>query len=140
MGIMLDNIKLGGGPNPEIVDYVIYFDSADATDHSHAFPNITLSEYQWYRIYKSGWVIQGGFDRVEADNTARFTIHFPITMANTLYTTIMQKFDIGDSASLHPQILEQRVDSFDCSLSYTGNTEFRNCFYTILGYMASTQS
>lgn len=43
-------------------DFVQYWDSADATDHSHAKPGVaTPTNHGWYRIYKSGWVEQGGY-------------------------------------------------------------------------------
>lgn len=35
-------------------DYIVYWDSYDSPDHSHAYPGITLEANQWYRIYKSG--------------------------------------------------------------------------------------
>ena len=45
----------------QAADYVIYWDSADSTDHSHAKPGVsTPLNHGWYRYYKSGWVEQGG--------------------------------------------------------------------------------
>ena len=47
---------------PDMADYVVYYDSANATDYSHAKPGVpTPTNFGWYRIYKSGWVEQGGF-------------------------------------------------------------------------------
>ena len=46
----------------DMADYVVYYDSAGATDHSHAKPGVpTPTNFGWYRIYKSGWVEQGGY-------------------------------------------------------------------------------
>ena len=48
-------------PSSAMGDYVIYWDSADSTDHSHAKPGVsTPTDHGWYRYYKSGWVEQGG--------------------------------------------------------------------------------
>ena len=69
-------------------DYVIYWDSYEASDHSHAYTGITLDEYQWYRIYKSGWVEQGGFNRTNGSNATRITI--PVEMKSVNYTPVIQ--------------------------------------------------
>ena len=70
-------------------DYVIYYDSADITDHSHAYPNAnTLTNNQWYRIYKSGWVEQGGevpYDNSSSTSKKVMNITLPIIMSNTNY-------------------------------------------------------
>ena len=75
-------------------DYVIYYDSADITDHSHALPNAnTLTNHQWYRIYKSGWIEQGGIFTNSIDET----IILPVTMSSALYniTTEIYNGQIG---------------------------------------------
>ena len=69
-------------------DYVIYWDSYEISDHSHAYTGITLEEYQWYRIYKSGWVEQGGFNRTNGSNATRITI--PVEMKSVNYTPVIQ--------------------------------------------------
>ena len=47
---------------PDMADYVVYYDSAEATDHSHAKPGVpTPTNYGWYRIYKSRRCEQGGY-------------------------------------------------------------------------------
>ena len=69
-------------------DYVIYWDSYEASNHSHAYTGITLEEYQWYRIYKSGWVEQGGFNRTNGSNATRITI--PVEMKSVNYTPVIQ--------------------------------------------------
>ena len=69
-------------------DYVVYWDSYELSDHSHAYTGITLDEYQWYRIYKSGWVEQGGFNRTNGSNATRITI--PVEMKSVNYTPAIQ--------------------------------------------------
>ena len=64
-------------------DYVIYWDSADSTDHSHAKPGVaTPTNHGWYRVYKSGWCEQGG--AFSGNGSVQITL--PITMANTAYS------------------------------------------------------
>ena len=75
-------------------DYVIYYDSADITDHSHAFPYAnTLTNHQWYRIYKSGWIEQGGIFTNSIDEI----IILPVTMSSAVYniTTEIYNGQIG---------------------------------------------
>ena len=71
-------------------DYVVYWDSYELSDHSHAYTGITLDEYQWYRIYKSGWVEQGGKQNIIVPanrETVRKEISLPIEMNNANYNT-----------------------------------------------------
>lgn len=72
-------------PTAAMADYVIYWDSADATDHSHAKPGVsTPTDHGWYRYYKSGWVEQGG----SFSGNAPLSIALPIIMANTGYSCL----------------------------------------------------
>lgn len=82
--------------NPVMGDYVIYWDSADTTDHSHAKPGVTTpTDNGWYRLYKSGWVEQGG--EITAASVADGTgssgnnsIILPVIMANDHYHINLQ--------------------------------------------------
>ena len=49
------------------------------------------NNYTWYRLYKSGWIEQGG-----PNNTMNKTITFPKEMANTNYTIIGPGFVIAN--------------------------------------------
>ena len=70
-------------PTAAMADYVIYWDSANATDHSHAKPGVqTPINNGWYRYYKSGWVEQGG--RLAATGNY-ITFWLPIKMLNDTY-------------------------------------------------------
>lgn len=78
-------------PTAAMADYVIYWDSADATDHSHAKPGVsTPTNHGWYRYYKSGWVEQGGIIANLTDTMAR--IVFPIIMADVNYTILAGQY------------------------------------------------
>lgn len=73
-------------PSSAMGDYVIYWDSADSTDHSHAKPGVsTPTDHGWYRYYKSGWVEQGGYKDGILVNTD-YTIVYPIKMGGRNYT------------------------------------------------------
>lgn len=81
-------------PTAAMADYVIYWDSADATDHSHAKPGVsTPTNHGWYRYYKSGWVEQGGIIANLTDKVAR--IVFPIIMADENYTILAGQYVEG---------------------------------------------
>ena len=74
-------------PSSAMGDYVIYWDSADATDHSHAKPGVsTPTDHGWYRYYKSGWVEQGG--KFATMDTTSLTISLPIEMSSNVYSII----------------------------------------------------
>lgn len=71
-------------------DFVQYWDSGNATDHSHAKPGVaTPASGTWYRLYKSGWVEQGvttPTDSTASGGTDNFAFTFPIPMKSTAYT------------------------------------------------------
>ena len=71
-------------------DFVQYWDSGDATDHSHAKPGVaTPASGTWYRLYKSGWVEQGVTTPTDSTGTGGsndFAFTFPIPMKSAAYT------------------------------------------------------
>ena len=66
-------------------DYIVYWDSYDSPDHSHAYPGITLEANQWYRIYKSGWCEQGGIANGAGASSVYTTLNLIITMRDKNY-------------------------------------------------------
>lgn len=74
--------------NPVMGDYVIYWDSADSTDHSHAKPGVTTpTDHGWYRVYKSGWCEQGGRqNNTSAPDGAFDTVYLHIPMKDKNYS------------------------------------------------------
>ena len=74
--------------NPVMGDYVIYWDSADTTDHSHAKPGVaTPTDHGWYRVYKSGWCEQGGRqNNTSAPSGAFDTVYLHIPMKDKNYS------------------------------------------------------
>ena len=122
-------------------DYVIYWDSADSTDHSHAKPGVsTPTNHGWYRYYKSGWVEQGGSASgiqkpTSAVNTSGNTVvEFPIPMANNLYlpTVICTNWDSIHGAVTEPTATSMRV----CGGSYNLAGGTINLSWSIRGQAA----
>ena len=109
--------------------YVIYYYSADITDHSHDYSNAnTLTNHQWYRIYKSGWIEQGGevpYDGTASTSKKVMEISLPVVMSNTNYyvNAIFNGFN--------------KLESYNCSLddcttnsiTIMNNTYTSNNFY-----------
>lgn len=87
-------------PTAAMADYVIYWDSADSTDHSHAKPGVSAPpDHWWYRYYKSGWVEQGGRqNNTSAPGGAFDTVYLPIPMKDKNYSFI-GCFDIDHADS-----------------------------------------
>ena len=71
------------------MDYPVYWDYADATDHSHAMPGVQLDAetHQWYVYYKSGRVRQGGtyVNQETRNGNSHVMVTFPVEMANIYY-------------------------------------------------------
>ena len=93
--------------NLNMGDYVIYWDSGDATDHSHAKPGVaTPASGTWYRLYKSGWVEQGG---VVGDPKGQcISVTLPIGMMNTSFTAIVSGNTSGVAANYNGITCERR--------------------------------
>lgn len=128
-------------PSSAMGDYVIYWDSADSTDHSHAKPGVsTPTNHGWYRYYKSGWVEQGGSASgiqkpTSATNTSGNTVvEFPIPMANNLYlpTVICTNWDSIHGAVTEPTATSMRV----CGGSYNLPGGTVNLSWSIRGQAA----
>lgn len=85
-------------PTAAMADYVIYWDSGYATDHSHAKPGVaTPTTNTWYRYYKSGWVEQGGYVGAASPSA---TVSLPVTMADVSYNAL---FTLLVSAGAQPK-------------------------------------
>ena len=89
-------------------DYVIYWDSADSTDHSHAKPGVsTPLNHGWYRYYKSGWVEQGGwFD------TTTTSINLFVVMKDTTYVITASYYGNDTNACYSIQIRSRTATGF----------------------------
>ena len=124
-------------------DSVIYWDSYEASDHSHAYSNITLTEHQWYRIYKSGWVEQGGIILNAGVNQHIITI--PIEMNNVE--------ELKKGTTVYPIFISGTIQSQGVTVRNNTDSDWSSntidCFswgatihikWEVKGYMASTQS
>ena len=69
---------------PVIIETLSDIDGDLIVDFSEEF--IGSEQYRWYRLYKSGWVEQGGrFRGGSQDNPAWFTVELPVTMSDSDY-------------------------------------------------------
>ena len=119
-------------PSSAMADYVIYWDSADSTDHSHAKPGVsTPTDHGWYRLYKSGWVEQGGNATVANAGTG-FTL--PIEMSDANYTIVGGKQG-ADTAAVGLNIYPSTTTQFVAGVAYP-NALTRQFSWQVSGYAA----
>ena len=87
------NNKVDLVPNipQDAVDYVIDYYPKTEEEKSQANGN-------WYRIYKSGWIEQGG--RFLGTAGVNRIHNFEIPFTSTNYTVLMTSFDTNDSYAL----------------------------------------
>ena len=120
-------------PSAAMADYVIYWDSGDATDHSHAKPGVaTPASGTWYRLYKSGWVEQGG--SVGNPNNGCILVTLPISMSNTSCTALASGNTSGDAANYNGVTCE-RKSSTQIAICTTGQ-QGNGCSWRVVGYAA----
>ena len=116
-------------PSAAMADYVIYWDSADSSDHSHAKPGVpTPTNNGWYRIYKSGWCEQGKF-RNFMESNVNTTCMLIIPMKDTNYF-VTGVYDTGTAAlysysrigvgAKTTQSFQMRTDGGMCSWEVKG--------------------
>ena len=119
--------------NLNMGDYVIYWDSGDATDHSHAKPGVaTPASGTWYRLYKSGWVEQGGV--VGDPNANCILVTLPIGMTNDSFTAIVSGNTSGVAANYNGVTCDRR-SSTQIAICTTGQ-QGNGCSWRVDGYAA----
>lgn len=112
-------------------DFVQYWDSGNATDHSHAKPGVsTPASGTWYRLYKSGWVEQGGV--VGNPNGSCIYVTLPIAMSNVSFTAIVSGNTAGIAANYNGVTCERRssIQLVICSTGQQG----KGCSWRVEGY------
>ena len=120
-------------PSSAMADYVIYWDSGDAADHSHAKPGVTTpASGTWYRLYKSGWVEQGG--GVGNPNGQCILVTLPIGMMNTSFTAIVSGNTTGIAANYNGITCERR-SSTQIAICTTGQ-QGSGCSWRVEGQAA----
>lgn len=120
-------------PTAAIADYVIYWDSADTADHSHAKPGVsTPTDHGWYRYYKSGWVEQGGL--VGNPNSACIDVTLPIGMMNDSFTAVVSGNTSGIVAN-YDAVTCVRRSSTQIGICTTGQ-QGSGCSWRVVGYAA----
>lgn len=112
-------------------DFVQYWDSGDATDHSHAKPGVaTPASGTWYRLYKSGWVEQGG--RISNPNNGCKLVTLPIAMSNTSFTALASGNTSGDAANYNGVTCE-RKSTIQIAICTSGQ-QSNGCSWRVEGY------
>ncbi len=82
-----NKMDLPAGKNQSQVDYVVEWKTPTSSDPT------------WYRVYKSGWVEQGGF--LGAGTGATITITLLKPMANNKYTALKNDGENSSNTASH---------------------------------------
>ena len=113
-------------------DFVQYWDSGDAADHSHAAPGIATPAYgTWYRLYKSGWVEQGG--RTGNLNNDSVLVTLPISMSNSNSFTALASGNTSGVAANYNGITCERRSSTQIAVCTNGQ-QSKGCSWQVVGY------
>ena len=111
-------------------DFVQYWDSGNATDHSHAAPGVARpASGTWYRLYKSGWVEQGGY--VGSRNNDCELVTLPISMSNTSFTALASGNTAGVAANYNGVVCEIRSTQLAIC---TSGQQSKGCSWRVEGY------
>ena len=115
------------------MDYPIYWDGGDASDHSHAKPGVaTPASGTWYRLYKSGWVEQGG---VVGDPKGQcIPVTLPIGMMNDSFTAIVSGNTSGVATNYNAITCERRSTT-QIGICTTGQ-QGKGCSWRVEGQAA----
>ena len=115
------------------MDYPIYWDADDNGDHSHSKPGVPVPvSHGWYRIYKSGWVEQGGV--VGNPNNGCVLVTLPIAMEATNFTALASGNTAGGAANYNGVVCERR-SSTQIAICTTGQ-QGNGCSWRVVGYAA----
>lgn len=85
-------VDLPAGKNQSDIDYVVAFQRPTADNN-----------YTWYRLYKSGWVEQGGiitFGTIDASAASETSTTLPVAMADMNYKIIQTPNSPADFSRL----------------------------------------
>ena len=99
---------------PVIIETLSDVDGDLIVDFAEEF--IGTEQYRWYRLYKSGWVEQGGrFMGGSFTDPAWFTVKLPITMRDTGYCVFKTpRTDSSRTATIADMAVSNiKVDSID---------------------------
>lgn len=115
------------------MDYPIYWDADDIGDHSHSKPGVPVPvNHGWYRIYKSGWVEQGG--SVGNPNNGCILVTLPIAMEGNYFTALASGNTSGVAANYNGVTCERKSSTqiAICTVGQQGN----GCSWQVSGMAA----
>lgn len=91
---------------------------------------MTSNDQTWYRIWKSGWVEQGG--RIESTRTGTMTLSYPYKSVY-YYLSIIPTGGTANSADYIPTITEKSATSFVWYFDPTGNVNTQTATWYACG-------
>jgi len=104
--------------NSNMIDYVIEYQAPTAQNN-----------YTWYRLYKSGWVEQGGSYQWDSVTSNRVTITYPIQMANAInFISVTRPKGIGDTNAYNNDGVESQSTTGFISAGYASGNAVGNSF------------
>ena len=124
--------------NLNMGDYVIYWDSADSSDHSHAKPGVsTPTNHGWYRVYKSGWCEQGITQSIPGGQTpGDADVMLFITMAAPNYFISLTQEGAEWAQMMELQYMSPTTTQFTARSRYGTSGSVRNFMWRVEGYAA----
>ena len=122
-------VDLPSGKSQVDIDYVVEWQAPTSENN-----------YTWYRLYKSGWVEQGGIMENSDGSATLHTIILPIPMQNTGYWVSRSNYYTGSNhdpyADYVTGIREQTTTTIKIWSDSTGHTT--NTMWEVKGF--ATQS
>ena len=100
-------VDLADGANQGDVDYVIETQLPNAGNN-----------YSWYRLYKSGWVEQGGIN-FGASSAVSYTIALPKAMSDSNYTVTLGCGDNTANANVYLFYFDRTTTDFKLYSNHT---------------------
>ena len=118
-------IDLPSGKSQADIDYVVETKAPTDTDPT------------WYRLYRSGWIEQGG----TTGNANTNTVNLPITMANVYYSVIATEYSKvnGTGGYTNPGIVvsSKTTTSFQLRGVYSGSDSHNIWDWQVKGFAAT---
>ena len=99
-----------------MIDYVV--ESQEPTE---------ANGYTWYRLYKSGWVEQGG----DANAGGIATVVLPIIMSNANYSIVF-----GNRSGTYEQLMQYDQTTTGFKLKNSNSGGFASCYWQVSGMSA----
>ena len=118
-------VDLPSGKTQMDIDYVVEWQKPTSANN-----------YTWYRLYKSGWIEQGG---VLSSSTTNITVNLPKTMSNTKYTILLAVDDgDGNAYNTTTAYFTKTNSSFQTNSSLGGTYYPTEISWEVKGFIAQS--